>query len=172
MNHPAQAPQPPRWKEDFPINWEDDAYITRKEFIKFLGLTSIVFLFGTCLTAGRRWLRESFQRRSPPMSIGHVDEIPVGGYKLFRYPGPDDPCILLRPGPEQFVAFSQLCTHLACPVHYQAETGQLVCPCHEAFFKAEDGTVLAGPPRRPLTRFAVVVRDKQLWIQPVSKVDG
>ncbi|HEX5760075.1 MAG TPA: hypothetical protein VF121_12870 [Thermoanaerobaculia bacterium] len=36
--------------------------------------------------------------------------MPVGGVKLFRYPGPEDLCILVRRAPEEYAAFSQKCT--------------------------------------------------------------
>jgi Rieske Fe-S protein len=157
--------QAPHWKQDFPIRWEDDAYITRREFTKFLGLTSLAFFIGTCLAAGRRlWLQAKAKERGG-LRLGELSEVPVGGYKLFRYPTENHPCILLRPASDRLIAFHQNCTHLNCPVHYRPETKQLVCPCHEGFFSSEDGRVLAGPPKRALPQLAVEVREGQIWIQ-------
>ena len=39
------------WKQDFPIPSAEDSYVTRREFTKFLGLTSLAFFIGTCATA-------------------------------------------------------------------------------------------------------------------------
>jgi nitrite reductase/ring-hydroxylating ferredoxin subunit len=97
--------------------------------------------------------------------VASLDEIPAGGSKLFHYPTQDDTCILLRLAPDNFVAFNQNCTHLNCPVHFEAETSQLACPCHHGFFNAEDGKAVAGPPRRSLAALAVTVRDGQVWVQ-------
>ena len=44
----AQAP-PPRWHEDFPVNWEDDHYVTRRAFTAFLTLISGSLFLGTGL---------------------------------------------------------------------------------------------------------------------------
>ena len=154
-----------RWREDFPISSGDDAYATRREFMKFLGLTSVAFFFGTCAAAARRlWTSFKIDGRQG-VAIAHVDEIPVGGQKLFRYPTSEDPCILIRLAPDKFVAYEQRCTHLSCPVHFNAASNQLVCPCHKGFFDAVDGRPTAGPPKRSLTRFDITVQNAQVWVR-------
>jgi Rieske Fe-S protein len=84
--------------------------------------------------------------------VAKVGEIPVGGVKLFRYPRPEDPCILIRRSADEYAAYSQKCTHLSCAVYYAPKNDRLECPCHEGFFSARDGRVLQGPPQRPLPR--------------------
>jgi Rieske Fe-S protein len=86
----------------------------------------------------------------PPAEIARAGEIPVSGVKLFTYPSPKDHCIMIRTGEEQYVAFSQKCTHLSCAVYYSSENDRLECPCHQGFFSIEDGAVLQGPPPRSL----------------------
>lgn len=159
---------PPAWKQDFPVRWDEDAYVTRREFTKFLGLTSLAFLLGTLWAVASRWSKASREKEALPLRVASVDEIPVGGYKQFHYPTPDDPGILVRLESDKFAAYNQLCTHLSCPVHFQAATRELVCPCHEGHFSAEDGRPLAGPPKRPLTRWEVNIRDGQVWVQHSS----
>ncbi len=63
-----------------------------------------------------------------------------------------------------FVAMSNICTHLGCRVRWIAERGEFFCPCHNGVFD-KDGKVLAGPPPRPLDRYAVKVENDQLFIQ-------
>jgi Rieske Fe-S protein len=94
-----------------------------------------------------------------------MNELAVGSSKLFRDPKTDAPCILIRLSEELYVAYSQSCTHLMCPVHFDGKKNQLICPCHEGFFNAEDGRVLAGPPPRSLPRFPVEIRDGQIWVR-------
>jgi ubiquinol-cytochrome c reductase iron-sulfur subunit len=50
------------------------------------------------------------------------------------------------------VAYSKLCTHMACPVGlYQERQGTVVCPCHQAVFDLRHGgRVLRGPAGRSL----------------------
>ena len=86
----------------------------------------------------------------------------MGGAKLFRYPGPDDPCLLVRNGEEAYVAYSQKCTHLSCAVYYARDRNRLECPCHEGYFAIEDGRVLQGPPPRPLPRVLLERRGADL----------
>ncbi len=63
-----------------------------------------------------------------------------------------------------FVAMSNICTHLGCRVRWIAERGEFFCPCHNGVFD-KDGKVLAGPPPRPLDRYIVKVENDQLLIQ-------
>ena len=152
------------WKQDFPVPSAEDSYITRREFTKFLGLTSLAFLIGTCATAGRKLFKRFVAKPDNSVAIAAIGEIPVGGYKLFRYPTQDDPCILLRPSEDKFVAFDQRCTHLSCPVFFDAALKQLACPCHEGFFSAEDGRPLAGPPKRALAQLTVTTQNASVWV--------
>ena len=158
-------PETERWKQDFPITTGDDSYTTRRELMKFLGLTSLAFLVGTCAAAARKLWKRSPGEQIAGAAVAHVEEIPVGGYKLFRYPTENDPCILVRLDAAKFVAFDQRCTHLACPVYLDSASNQLACPCHKAFFSAEDGRILAGPPKRPLEGLRVSIRRKQIWVE-------
>jgi quinol---cytochrome c reductase iron-sulfur subunit, bacillus type len=52
-------------------------------------------------------------------------------------------------GPQMFQIFNVNCTHLGCPVNWQAEARIFLCPCHGGVYYA-DGTVAGGPPPRPL----------------------
>jgi Rieske Fe-S protein len=159
-----------RWKQDFPVPISEDSYVTRREFTKFLGLTSLAFLAGTLAAAGRKLAKGIFSRPAPSVAIAGIHEVPVGGYKLFRYPTANDPCILLRISEEKFAAFEQRCTHLSCPVYFEAVNARLVCPCHEGFFSAEDGRPLAGPPKRGLGQLEVTTENAQVVVagRPVS----
>ena len=154
-----------RWKEDFPIQSGEDSYVTRREFTKFLGLTSLAFLMGTCAAAARQLWKRTTRKRVAAMAVTDVEEVAVGGYKLFHYPSENDPCILLRLDPEKLVAFNQRCTHLACPVYFDTAGNQLVCPCHKGFFSAEDGSVMSGPPKRPLEQLTVSLRSGRVWVE-------
>ena len=170
MPKPTERPFPlRRWRQDFPVPLGEDSYATRREFTKFLGLTSFAFLAGTFVAAARKLWKHARATQSDAVSVASLDEVPAGGSKLFRYPTDDDACILLRLAPDKFVAFNQNCTHLNCPVHFDAANSQLACPCHHGFFKAEDGKAVAGPPRRSLAALAVTVHDGRVWVQGSSE---
>lgn len=63
----------------------------------------------------------------------------------------------------EFTAISNTCTHLGCRVRWIAENGQFFCPCHNAVFD-KAGSVVAGPPPKPLNQYQVKVEDDQLYI--------
>ena len=146
----------PLWKDEFSIHSADERYVNRRQFTKFLVLTSLGMFVGNLWILTRSWLHK--EPEYAPLLVAKTGEIPVGGVKLFRYPGPNDPCILMRLDEDTYVAYSQKCTHLTCPVYYAHQTGKLVCPCHEGYFSARTGAVLQGPPPRPLPR-VVLERD-------------
>jgi len=154
---------------DFPISSEEDSFVTRREFTKFLGLASLAFFAGTFVAAGRKLWKRATAEQGSPIAVTPLHALAVGGYKLFRYPTAKDPCILLRLEAEKLVAFNQLCTHLACPVIFNAAARQLECPCHKGFFSAEDGRVLAGPPKRPLEALNVSIRNGHVWVKHESE---
>lgn len=150
----------PLWRDEFSVFTADERYVNRRQFTKFLTLTS----FG--MFVGNLWiLARSLFRRSPaysPQSIVATNEIAVGDVKLFAYPRANDPCILIRTAADSYVAYSQKCTHLSCAVYYSKESNQLECPCHQGFFSVADGSVLQGPPRRPLPRVTLAVADGRI----------
>jgi menaquinol-cytochrome c reductase iron-sulfur subunit len=52
----------------------------------------------------------------------------------------------------RYVAISNRCTHVGCPVHYVQAAAMFLCPCHGGVYGAR-GQVMGGPPVRPLDRF-------------------
>ncbi|HUJ27761.1 MAG TPA: Rieske 2Fe-2S domain-containing protein [Myxococcales bacterium] len=141
----------PRWKQDFPILWDEDHYVTRRELAKFLTLGSGTIVAATVGVAaiGDR-LRP--QGKMEPMRIEGADTLERGGSLLFRYPTGADPCILLRLADGRLAAYSQVCTHLSCAVVHEPAADELYCPCHEGHFDCADGRPTAGPPTRRLPR--------------------
>jgi len=71
---------------------------------------------------------------------------------------------LRRVADEEFIAFSVNCAHLGCPVRWLEQARLFMCPCHGGVYY-EDGSVAAGPPPHPLTRYAVRVADGQVEIR-------
>jgi Rieske Fe-S protein len=132
--------------------------VARRDFTKFLGMTSLAFVAGQLWIVFENWLRRR-QGRPPVLPIAMLDEIPVGGSLGFHYPDDNEPCLLLRTGEQVFLAYNQKCTHLSCAVVPMLEQGRLHCPCHDGSFDAATGRPLSGPPRRPLTRITLEIRD-------------
>ncbi len=149
------------WKEEFSVYAAEERYVTRRQFGKFLILASLGMLVGNLWILIRSlWRREA---ALASQAIAHSGEIAVGGVKIFRYPGANDPCLLLRTGENSYVAYSQKCTHLSCAVYPSTDGKRLECPCHEGYFSVADGRVLQGPPPRPLPRILLERRGDEVW---------
>jgi Rieske Fe-S protein len=150
----------PLWQDEFSVFTADERYVNRRQFTKFLTLTSLAMFAGNLWVYARSLFRTAPQY--PALPVAALDEVPVGGVKTFSYPTAVDPCILVRTAAEQYVAYSQKCTHLSCAVYYEHETSRLACPCHQGYFAIADGSVLQGPPQRPLPRVKLVTQDGHL----------
>jgi len=147
----------PRWHQDFPTDEPEDQALARREFTKFLVLTSGAFFAGQCWIGAMSLLRG--QETLPEKRIAAEGELPVGGVLEFRYPTEDDPCLLIRLADRRLVAYGQQCSHLSCAVIPEPAQGQLRCPCHNGYFEIGEGRPIAGPPRRPLPRITLDVRE-------------
>jgi nitrite reductase/ring-hydroxylating ferredoxin subunit len=159
--------QQPAWRADFPIDWPQDHYVERRDFMKFLVLVSLSLTIGQFWIAAQNWWRR--RRGAPPIaSIARVSDVAVGSALTFAYPGPADACILLRPAADAFFAYSPKCTHLSGAVRPRLSEGLLVCPCHDGVFDVQSGRPLAGPPRRPLARVLLEFRGDQVFATGVE----
>ncbi|HTT86409.1 MAG TPA: Rieske 2Fe-2S domain-containing protein, partial [Acidimicrobiales bacterium] len=119
------------------------------------------------------------------------DSLEVGGIAtVFPEGPPDDPMryansptasavdqtILMRPvkepfvtkpgretwTPDEYVAYSKVCTHAGCPVGlYQEQLYQLLCPCHQSLFDVLKGAQqVFGPAPRPLPQLPLMIDDE------------
>jgi Rieske Fe-S protein len=158
----------PVWRQDFPIDVPQDNYVARRDFTKFLVLTSGAFVVGQLCIAGKAVVDGSTPK-PPGRRIASLSEIPVGGALTFMYPDPHDSCILIRPDESTFLAYSQKCTHLSCAVIPDHKSNCLHCPCHEGNFDLATGRPLSGPPRRPLPRILIERRGDELFATGVEE---
>jgi Rieske Fe-S protein len=120
---------------------------------------------------GQLWIaaqsvRQRRQHEPPERRVAAVDEVPVGSALLFQYPlehAEEEACVLVRLAEEEFVAFGNKCTHLMCPVIPEVAQGHFHCACHAGYFDLATGRPTAGPPRRPLPRVKLQVRDGAVY---------
>ena len=151
----------PVWRREYPIDWPQSEYISRREFTRLLLVTSIAFVVGQAYIVVSSWLRQ--RQPLPAAEVAAVADVPVNKTKLFYYPTANDPCVLVRLSEMEFVAYSQKCTHLSCPVIPDPATGRIRCPCHEGLYDLRTGDVISGPPERPLPRITLQIRDGHIF---------
>ncbi|HKF47605.1 MAG TPA: Rieske 2Fe-2S domain-containing protein [Terracidiphilus sp.] len=150
-----------RYQQDFPIDWDGDNYVSRREMVKFLTLGSLLLAMANWVTAfARRLVRGG---SSTVKLLGPASALDQNSAMLFRYPTANSPCIAIRTPQGELVAYSQVCTHLSCAVVYDKDANQLVCPCHRGVFSISQGAPVAGPPTRPLPKVAIEQRGDQIY---------
>lgn len=129
-----------------------------------LGIPALAYLIGPALR------REQAQDWIP---LASTSKIELGTPTLFRatverqtgwiVDQEELSVYVLTDNGRDFVAMSNICTHLGCRVRWIADQEQFFCPCHNGVFDRQ-GTVVSGPPPRPLDRYETKVEGDQLFI--------
>ena len=70
-----------------------------------------------------------------------------------------------------WIALSNRCMHLGCPVRFVEASGRFICPCHGGVY-GFTGERTGGPPVRPLDRFYTRERNGQVEIGPRYSVNS
>lgn len=71
---------------------------------------------------------------------------------------------LRRVDEQTFQAFAVDCTHLGCPVRWEASAELFMCPCHGGVYY-KDGEVAAGPPPHALQQFPVRILNNTVQVE-------
>ena len=169
QDHPV-----PKWREDFPVEQEFDDFITRRDFVRFLGLVSAGLMVGNASVLVKSLAGE--EGPFPEVEVPGAANLGHGEWTVFRYPDAKTPAILIRRENGEYIAFLQKCPHLACPVSYHpSEEGRgehIGCHCHRGRFDIETGKGTQGPPRelRPLRRVDLRVEEGRVVATGLSEM--
>jgi menaquinol-cytochrome c reductase iron-sulfur subunit len=155
---------------------EEKEQVNRRNFLSFaiwgigtlisagMGIPAIAFIIGPAINRSntQEWIR-----------LGPISKIELRTPTLFKFTiqrksgwivnEEEVSVYTLTDNGRDFVAMSNICSHLGCRVRWISEQEQFFCPCHNGIFDKE-GKVVSGPPPRPLDRFDVKVEDDQLFI--------
>lgn len=159
----------PKWAEDFPIDQNKDANVSRRDFVRYLGLVSLGFFAGTSGVWIKSLMDSKQKHVYSDMKIIDKNDLKIGESYVFEVPGIKEPAILVRLGQDDFVAFGQKCTHLQCPVIWKKDEKILFCPCHKGAFNGATGDVLYGPPERPLPKLKIEVRGDEVYFTGMER---
>jgi menaquinol-cytochrome c reductase iron-sulfur subunit len=129
-----------------------------------LGIPAIVYLIGPSLKTNQaNWIR-----------IGSLSTIELNTPTLFKpkvarqngwiVEEEEVAIYVLTENGREFLAMSNICTHLGCRARWIPEQGQFFCPCHNGVYD-KHGYVISGPPPRPLDEFLTKIEDGNLFIQ-------
>ncbi len=148
----------------------------RRRFVARLGvlagsliatLAGVPVLSYILLPVSRKMLRQW-------VSVGPAHRFAVGDTVLVSFENPSarpwagvtgkTGAWVRRVGENDFIAFVLNCSHMGCPVTWEAASKLFFCPCHGSVYY-EDGAVAAGPAPFALQRFHVRVRGGQVELQ-------
>lgn len=144
----------------------DGRLITRRDYLRLLVTVSGGLLAGTAGVASGVFRRHGTGTAGAKRV---ADSAEAGESFTFFYPGEDDPSIGVRLDDGSLVAYSSICTHLACAVLWIKESQKLECPCHDGLFDVRNGEVLAGPPPRPLPKIKLQERPTGIYAVGLEK---
>jgi Rieske Fe-S protein len=95
------------------------------------------------------------------VSAGRVQDLRVNSGKIVKFGS--RPVLLIRSGETEWRAFSAVCTHLNCTVQYREDAHTIWCACHNGTYDL-NGSVISGPPPRPLDEFVVHLRGEEVFV--------
>jgi len=138
--------------------------ITRRDFLKLLqGAGALIGISAVATpVVAFFYPPKLIEMPSEPVLVCPESELPVGEAKIVefgRYPA------IVINTENGLKAYSAVCTHFACLVKWNPETKRLECPCHDGYFNAVDGSVISGPPPKPLLALAAEVMDGQIYVK-------
>jgi cytochrome b6-f complex iron-sulfur subunit len=139
----------------------------RRGFLQRLLMLSglgAVTAFATGLAARYLYPLKAIRRRRS-IYLAPTADIPPGRGRPYTLP--DGGTALVTDTGTEIVALSDICPHLGCKVHYDAQQGRFICPCHGGVFE-KDGTAIAGPPAdegKNLRRYSVSRVGDNLFIE-------
>ncbi|MDF3835858.1 arsenate reductase (azurin) small subunit [Cupriavidus basilensis] len=133
--------------------------ITRRQFLKATGgVAAGIGVSGSLSTPAQAAPAPADPGRTTlpfsPKVVAHLGQLRVNTPVSFLYPDASSPCAVIKMGmpvpggvgPDRdVVAYSTLCTHMGCPVAYDAGARTFKCPCHFSIFDPEkSGQMVLG----------------------------
>lgn len=116
-----------------------------------------------------------------PQVVAKVASLQINHPTTFLFPDSSSPCAVIKMGapvpggvgPDaDIVAYSTLCTHMGCPVGYDANARTFKCPCHFSMFDPEKtGQMICGQATENLPRIVLDYNDKNGTVVAVG-VEG
>jgi menaquinol-cytochrome c reductase iron-sulfur subunit len=156
----------PDWKKVF---------VSRQEFLKLVGFVGSGLIGLMIAIPGVAFVLNYLFVKDPRdwVAIGPVEKFTKGDTVAAEFEDPYSlpwdgvtgkrTAWLRRNTDDTFLAFALNCTHLGCPVRWEAGAELFMCPCHGGVYYS-NGDVAGGPPPLPLHRYPVRVNQGQVEI--------
>ncbi len=150
MNRQPEGREP-LWREEFSVRKADERYVSRRQMTKFLTLTSLGMFIGNLWILAKSWIRRD---------VSYPARAVARAWARFLWEASNCSNIRGRRTSACWCVRARTLTSLTarnvliyparCTI--RATKNRIECPCHEGYFSIRDGSVLQGPPTRPLPR--------------------
>ena len=149
--------------------------LTRREFLKATGAAA-----AGAAVVGPATAEAATEQTYPSKTVGKGKGLQVNSPQQFTYPDAVSPCTVVKlgkpvpggVGPDSdIVAYSNLCTHMGCPVSYDANARTFKCPCHFSVFDAEmHGQMICGQATEDLPRIQLTWNEKDDSVSAIGVI--
>ena len=129
--------------------------VNRREVLATGGIVAAATVVAACSSGGTGMTGEPAESplatpeaggASPNGALAAIADIPVGGGVVVAEP----PIVIVQPTEGAILGYTAVCPHQGCLVS-EVVDNQIICPCHQSYFSAEDGAVISGPAKTGLT---------------------
>ncbi|MFO7963046.1 MAG: Rieske 2Fe-2S domain-containing protein [Desulfobacterales bacterium] len=140
--------------------------------VRGIGLAVAAMVGIPSLIAGLAPLWRQRGKRPKWRSIGGIETFPVGVMRkvIVRLPEEhwgdalrDMAVYAWRSTEKEVIVYSRSCTDLGCPLTFDPGSQCFFCPCHGGIFD-KNGERMAGPPNRPMYRYANRIKNGEILI--------
>lgn len=99
------------------------------------------------------------------VSLKDAQKLAPGSVLMFKFG--TQPAMLIHHKDGQWTGLGAVCSHLGCTVQYQPGPDKIHCFCHGGEYDPYTGANIAGPPPRPLRKFAVKLTEDAVVVSRV-----
>jgi len=146
----------------------DNSRNSKRDFLSKIFITfGVVFAYGLLAFEGLFFVIPK-RRKTDKIKIygGRLKQYKLGTVRAF-YDLEGHEILIMRNnesglGESGLRAFSSVCPHLGCRVHWEGDKNEFFCPCHKGIFNSE-GVAISGPPadaHQSLKKVSVEVDEK------------
>jgi len=118
---------------------------SKREFLsKIFIILGVAFAYGLLAFEGLFFIVPK-RRETEKIKIygGRLSQYKLGSVKAF-YDLEGNEILIMR-DESGLKAFSSVCPHLGCRVHWESDKNEFFCPCHKGVFNT-NGVAISGPP--------------------------
>jgi len=140
----------------------DNSTNSKRDFLsKIFILFGLVFAYGLLAFEGLFFIVPK-KRKTDKIKIygGRLKQYKLGTVRAF-YDLEGHEILIMR-NESGLRAFSSVCPHLGCRVHWEGDKNEFFCPCHKGIFNSK-GVAISGPPadaHQSLKKVSVEVDEK------------